>query len=287
MIKDPSEPKSLCPITLLPELEKVFECIKHGKITDNQAEEELHYANQYEFRKGQRTIQAVEKLIEIEGEETVRSSRGAFAIVLGQVSVAFGISDCRRSDKIEHSRCARSTVTGSPEHCEPGMRIISCSSAKEVSCLSCLLIYQCSACSFTNINEEVVVNHVKNAHPYECTESLNAYFNEAHRIIINASDCASPPTSTACSSPFTVVDEIGKENSTEIQYKTIIDHNAHTGEAPRKWQFFEAMRSFLHKKPEIVAPATCSSEKGLTVDKNAANESNEEDHFQGRDNALH
>ncbi|KAF2881712.1 hypothetical protein ILUMI_24460 [Ignelater luminosus] len=66
--------------------------------------------------------------------ESIVCTSKAFAIVLGQVFVAFGIAECCRSDKVEHSQCARSTVMVSREHCEPGMRnatVITCSSVHQ------------------------------------------------------------------------------------------------------------------------------------------------------------
>lgn len=43
-------------------------------------------------------------------------------------------------------------------------------------------------------------------------------------------------------------------------YKKIKDHNNKSGNESKKWQFFNAMDSFMGKKPEVEPVATCSSD---------------------------
>lgn len=46
-------------------------------------------------------------------------------------------------------------------------------------------------------------------------------------------------------------------------YKNIKKHNETTGNSPKQWVFYDIIDEFLHKKPEIIAPATFSSHNGL------------------------
>ncbi|KAJ8961319.1 hypothetical protein NQ314_005968 [Rhamnusium bicolor] len=45
-----------------------------------------------------------------------------------------------------------------------------------------------------------------------------------------------------------------------------MDHNQkHTGNDRKHWEYFEAIHSFLFKKPEVNPPAACSSSSGLKI----------------------
>lgn len=48
-------------------------------------------------------------------------------------------------------------------------------------------------------------------------------------------------------------------------YKKIKDHNNHTGNGRKTWEFYKAIDSFMGNKPEITPFATCSSNSGLKV----------------------
>ncbi|CAG9814697.1 unnamed protein product [Phaedon cochleariae] len=56
-----------------------------------------------------------------------------------------------------------------------------------------------------------------------------------------------------------------KWKSLKKTYKDVKDHNSSSGKNRRKWEYFDAMDGILFKKPEIHAPATCSSHTGLVV----------------------
>ncbi|CAH1107033.1 unnamed protein product [Psylliodes chrysocephalus] len=48
-------------------------------------------------------------------------------------------------------------------------------------------------------------------------------------------------------------------------YKDIKKHNDTSGKNKKSWKYWLLMNEILFNKPEIVAPATCSSNKGLIV----------------------
>ncbi|KAL1496972.1 hypothetical protein ABEB36_008013 [Hypothenemus hampei] len=55
-------------------------------------------------------------------------------------------------------------------------------------------------------------------------------------------------------------------------FKRIKDENNRSGNSPVKWEFFNAMDSFMRKRPEITPIATCDTKEGLqlkqTMDEN-------------------
>ncbi|XP_023311534.1 uncharacterized protein LOC108905761 [Anoplophora glabripennis] len=60
-----------------------------------------------------------------------------------------------------------------------------------------------------------------------------------------------------------------KWKSLKLMYKKILDHNMkHTGNDRKDWEYFEAIHTFLFKKPEINPAATCSSSSGLKITEN-------------------
>ncbi|KAF2896409.1 hypothetical protein ILUMI_09775 [Ignelater luminosus] len=48
-------------------------------------------------------------------------------------------------------------------------------------------------------------------------------------------------------------------------YKNVLKHNNTSGKSCRQWPFYNLVHDILFKKPEIVAPATCSSNNGLII----------------------
>lgn len=61
--KDPSDPQSLRPIMLLPELRKVFERVIKKQMKAVTGAVSLHHENQFGFQKGKSTTQAIETLL--------------------------------------------------------------------------------------------------------------------------------------------------------------------------------------------------------------------------------
>ncbi|CAH1118232.1 unnamed protein product [Phaedon cochleariae] len=57
-----------------------------------------------------------------------------------------------------------------------------------------------------------------------------------------------------------------KWKSLKKTYKDVKDHNSTSGKNRRKWEFYDEMHKILFNKPEISAPATCSSHAGLITD---------------------
>ncbi|EFN66016.1 hypothetical protein EAG_09159, partial [Camponotus floridanus] len=50
-------------------------------------------------------------------------------------------------------------------------------------------------------------------------------------------------------------------------YKDIKEHNSTSGKGRKRWEYFEVMNNILHNKLEITPVATCSSSKGLVINK--------------------
>ncbi|CAH1106852.1 unnamed protein product [Psylliodes chrysocephalus] len=51
------------------------------------------------------------------------------------------------------------------------------------------------------------------------------------------------------------------------KYKNFKKTIASTGTGTIKWKYYEILNDFLFNKPEIIAPAICSSSKGLLINK--------------------
>lgn len=64
---------------------------------------------------------------------------------------------------------------------------------------------------------------------------------------------------------FTVLQLENKLKSLKRQYKNVRNHNSKSGNNRRNWEHYNLMDDIMHKKPEINAPATCSSVSGLSV----------------------
>lgn len=54
-----------------------------------------------------------------------------------------------------------------------------------------------------------------------------------------------------------------KWKSLKRTYKSVIINNETSGKPRRHWEFFKKIHSFMHKRPEIIPEATCSSFAGL------------------------
>ncbi|CAG9834864.1 unnamed protein product [Diabrotica balteata] len=63
-----------------------------------------------------------------------------------------------------------------------------------------------------------------------------------------------------------------KWKSLKKTYKDIKDYNATSGKNRRKWEFYNEMNNILFNKPEICAPATCSSNAGLVINEDKENQ---------------
>lgn len=61
--KNPSQSTSYRPITLLPNISKVFEKIIHKQMTNHVEENEIFPNNQFGFRRGHSTVHAINKLL--------------------------------------------------------------------------------------------------------------------------------------------------------------------------------------------------------------------------------